>query len=158
MSIKKDLNYYLELPYTVEITPIKEEEGGGYMASLPQIGRFAIVGDGETIEEALQSLEEIKRERFSTYIENNTPIPEPTEDVSEYSGRFVVRIPKVLHKALVHQAKINEASLNQYVTYLLTMNLEMDKQKIVDRNIFQSLGFNIPEKKVGKSDDYKKAA
>ena len=77
--IDKDLNYYMKLPYTIEITPIPPSGGGGFMATIPRIGRYAMVGDGETIEEALQDLDRCKRERFSEYIEEGCSIPEPEE-------------------------------------------------------------------------------
>lgn len=82
--MKKDLDYYLSLPYTIEITPIVKEHGGGFMATLPQIGRYAIVGDGETIDEALINLDISKRERFAEYIAARVEIPEPGVEI--YKG------------------------------------------------------------------------
>jgi hypothetical protein len=32
--MKKDLTYYLSLPFQVEVQPIPEKEGGGFMARL----------------------------------------------------------------------------------------------------------------------------
>lgn len=46
------------------------------------------------------------------------PIPEPDDD---YSGKFVVRIPKSLHKLLVNQSKREGISLNQYVANSLAL-------------------------------------
>ncbi len=53
----KNLKYHLNLPYKIEIVPIPAKEGGGYVASLPEIGRFAVSGDGETRAEAVEDLE-----------------------------------------------------------------------------------------------------
>jgi predicted RNase H-like HicB family nuclease len=75
--MEKNLDYYLSLPYKIEVIPIPEEEGGGYCARLPQFGVLGIVGDGETIEEALRDLEEAKRLRFDGYIREGLEIPEP---------------------------------------------------------------------------------
>ena len=72
------------------------------------------VSDGETIAEALENIKEAKEEWFKYMLENNLPIPEPT-DVSKYSGKFVVRIPKTLHKTISEQSKLEGLSLNQYV-------------------------------------------
>ena len=49
------------------------------------------------------------------------PIPEPSDraDVN-YSGKFLMRVPKRLHAGLAHVAKAQGVSLNQYVLYLLT--------------------------------------
>ena len=51
-------------------------------------------------------------------LERNMPIPEPDDD---YSGKFVVRIPKSLHKLLVNQSKREGISLNQYVANSLAL-------------------------------------
>ena len=75
--MKKDLNYYLSLPYAIEVQPIPDEEGGGFMARLPQFGALGIVGDGETSEEAVQDLHENKKRRFAHYIAEGLEIPEP---------------------------------------------------------------------------------
>lgn len=125
--MKKDLKYYLALPYKIEIVPIPEDEGGGYMARLPQFGTLGIVGDGDTIEEALADLEENKKDRFLQYLEEGFEIPEPEKESDDYSGRFVVRLPKYLHRELTQFAQKNEVSLNQYVCTLLAMNFQSDR-------------------------------
>ena len=121
--MKKDLDYYLSLPYRIEVVPIPPEEGGGYMATLPEIGRMAITGDGETPEEAIRDLEKQQRERFAEYLEKGVRIPEsaPRE---QYSGRLMLRMPKNLHRDLAAQARENAVSLNQFVTYLLGRGLQ----------------------------------
>ena len=75
--MSKNLAYYMNLPYNIEIVPIPKSLGGGFTARLPQVGKDAIVGDGNMPEEAIAALEGVKRERFSHYLENNIPIPEP---------------------------------------------------------------------------------
>jgi antitoxin HicB len=124
--MKKDLNGYLSLPYKIEIVPIAEDEGGGYLARLPQFGVLGIVGDGETKEEALADLAESQKERFQKYLEEGLEIPEPETDPDEYSGRFLVRFPKYLHRELSKAAKENGVSLNQYICTLLS-NMRLEK-------------------------------
>jgi len=125
---RKDLNYYMKLPYIIEVVPIPEPQGGGFTARLPQIGRLAITGDGETPEEAIATLEVAKRKRLTDYLKKSIKIPEPEEEKEEYSGRFIVRLPKTLHGQLVTAAGENQISLNQYVTYLLATNFNLDRQ------------------------------
>ena len=48
--MENDLNYYLNLPYKIEIVQIPPDEGGGFSARLPLFGQ-SIVGGGETREE-----------------------------------------------------------------------------------------------------------
>lgn len=119
--MKKDLNYYMNLDYPMEIVRIPDDEGGGFAATIPQLGRNAFVGDGETVDEAIKNLEQIKLELFEDYYKKEIPIPEPKQEEDEdYSGRFVMRIPKELHRYLAKRAADNNISLNQYVQYLLT--------------------------------------
>ncbi len=125
--MKKNLNYYLSLPYKIEIIPIAEEEGGGYLARLPQFGILGIVGDGDTVEEAIADLAENQKDRFRQYLEEGLGIPEPEAESDDYSGRFVVRLPKFLHKELTQSAQKNGVSLNQYVCTLLAMNFQSDR-------------------------------
>jgi hypothetical protein len=57
-------------------------------------------------------------------LEKGIPIPEPEEQKDEdYSGKFLVRIPKELHRELVRRANKNGTSLNQYLQYVITKGL-----------------------------------
>jgi predicted RNase H-like HicB family nuclease len=49
----------------IEIVPIPSEKGGGYMATMPELGRFAVIGDGKTVQEALDNLKIAKCELFA---------------------------------------------------------------------------------------------
>jgi len=123
----KNLEYFMTLPYRIEIQPIPEEKGGGYEASIPQLGRYSVRADGETIEEALDGLKAIKEERLAEYLEEGLVIPEPEPDDGEYSGKFLVRIPKTLHRELSQRAKQNDVSLNQLITFLLSSGLALEE-------------------------------
>ncbi len=76
---RKKLNYYLILDYPIEISKIKDEEGGGYQVSIPLLGKYAFVGDGDTVAEALADLEEVKKYLFKKYIEKGITLPLPPE-------------------------------------------------------------------------------
>ena len=69
------LEFYLKIPYPVEVTEINDEEGGGFLASIPLLGKHAFLGEGDTLEEALANLEEIKKYLFQKYLEQGIPIP-----------------------------------------------------------------------------------
>jgi len=42
------------------------------------------------------------------------------QELEEYSGKLVLRIPRSLHKALKEQAAVEGVSLNQYMLYKLS--------------------------------------
>ena len=111
--MEKTLEYYMELDYPVELSKIKPEEGGGFFVSVPLLP--GCMSDGDTLEEAYSNIVEAKKEWFSSMIERRMEIPEPVEK-EEYSGKFMVRLPKSLHKTLVQLSKREGVSLNQYVT------------------------------------------
>ncbi len=120
---KKNLLYYMKLKYKIDIVPLSEEEGGGYEARIPQLGKEAFRGYGETVEEALAHLEVVKRDLFERYLKERVPIPEPELKEERYSGRILLRIPFYLHKELSELAKKEDISLNQLLNHLIERGL-----------------------------------
>ena len=100
----KTLEYYMGLPYRLEIVP--DEAEGGYVASYPELRGCLNAGDA-------------KREWLAAALEDGYEIPEPQD---EYSGQFKLRIPKSLHRDLALHAKREGISMNQYCLYLLARN------------------------------------
>lgn len=72
--MKKNLEYYMSLNYSVELTHIPPDEGGGYSACIPKLGRSAFIADGDTIEEAVDNLNALKEESFKRMIKNGIDI------------------------------------------------------------------------------------
>ena len=111
-QMKKDFNYYMSLNYPVEISVIPEDEGGGYLASIPLLP--GCMTDGETVEEASTNLQDAKREWIIDMLDRGLPINEPNMK-PRFSGRFVVRVPKTLHRLLAEESEREGVSLNQFV-------------------------------------------
>ena len=74
---------------------------------------------GETFNEAYENLLEAMEGWLEVKLQYNDPIPEPVVD-DGYSGKFVVRLPKSLHKKLAIEAEKEGISLNQYAMYKLS--------------------------------------
>ena len=115
--MKKDLAYYMSLPYRVEI--IKDTEEEGYAAFIPELK--GCITTGITEEDALESLKDAKKIWLSSAIDDGVPIPEP-DIMKEYSGEFKLRMPKSLHRILMEKAREEGVSMNQYCVMLLSMN------------------------------------
>ena len=113
----KTLDYYMGLPYKLEIVPDSTE--GGYVASWPELRGCITVGD--TLASVAANAEDAKREWIQAAMEDSIEIPEPVSE-AEYSGQFKLRIPKSLHRALAQHSKEEGISMNQYCLYLLTKN------------------------------------
>ena len=109
----KDLNYYMSLPYRVVIEPDPNGEMTVYIPDLP-----GCISQGDNLGDAFSMIVDAKRAWLEAALEDGAVIPEPTND-DEFSGKFVVRVPKSLHKFLSEQAKLEGVSLNQYINYKL---------------------------------------
>ncbi|HLA41871.1 MAG TPA: type II toxin-antitoxin system HicB family antitoxin [Aggregatilineales bacterium] len=71
----KDIDYYMSLPYSILLTPISEEDGGGWLAEIPQLP--GCMSDGETQQEALNMIEDARRLCLESSLAHGDPIPEP---------------------------------------------------------------------------------
>ena len=109
----RDLKEYLALPYSIEILPDEE----GYVATIPDLP--GCMSSGETIDAALRGLEEAKELWLEGRIEAGEEIPEPVR-IEDFSGKFVLRIPRSLHRSLDREARKQAVSLNQYVLHILS--------------------------------------
>jgi antitoxin HicB len=111
------LNDYLKLEYPITLIPTREE---GYVASLRDLP--GCVTQGETAQEALEMLEEAKHLWLETALEIGKTIsmPNSSRTDQDFSGRFVTRVPRSLHRDLVEAAKHEGVSLNQWVLTLLS--------------------------------------
>lgn len=147
MKMKKDLNYFLNLSYPIEIIKVHDEEGCSYSACIPQLGKYTYVAHGDTIQEAESNLNDLKEYFFERDFNDGIEIPEPrNEDLNDCSGKFVVRVSKSLHGKLKHQADENEVSMNQWIVELLAKNtIESDfcsVQNTFMENIKQMMSSN----------------
>lgn len=113
---EKSIEYYLGLPYRVEIYP--EPDGSGYTALIPELPGCMTCAD--TLEELWSMIEEAKGGWLEISLEDGDYIPEPAPiEIEEYSGKFVVRLPTSLHQQLAKRAEQEKTSLNQLVVMLL---------------------------------------
>src|SRR5688500_2343910 len=103
----------LERPYRMVIKGDAEE---GYLAEAPELPGCFTVGD--TPAEALEMLRGAMYGWLLVRVEQELAIPaaEPEQD---YSGKFIVRLPKMLHRELAKQAEREGVSLNALVTAYL---------------------------------------
>ena len=113
----KTLDYYLKLPYRLEIVPDPDE--GGYVVSYPDLP--GCISAGESMAEALNNAEDAKKAWIEAALEDGVEISEP-DSLDNYSGQFKLRIPKSLHRSLAENARKEGTSMNQYCLYLLTKN------------------------------------
>lgn len=113
----KNVGNYMELPYNYIVQPIKDESGEYYYARVLELD--GCQSTGETFEEAYENLREAMKGWIETKLENGFDVPLPV-GYDDFSGKFVVRIPKSLHYKLTVEAEQEGVSLNQYALYKLS--------------------------------------
>ncbi len=113
MGKRKDLKYYLSLPYTIQITREDEITWFARVVELP-----GCMTEGDTPEEAADMIQDALAAWLEVALEDGRPIPEP-QTTEAYSGRFVVRVPRTLHQQLVEAAEQEGVSLNQFINVTL---------------------------------------
>jgi antitoxin HicB len=73
--MNKTVDYYMSLPYPILLTPLSEEDGGGWLAEIPLLPNCT--SDGETEAEALVNVRDAMRGWLSVRIKHGDPIAEP---------------------------------------------------------------------------------
>ena len=111
-----------EIEYRFAIRPLTSEEGGGYLIEFPDLP--GCMSDGESIEEALANGAEAKRDWIAAMVAAGRPVPPPRAEANEgYSGKWVLRTPKSLHRGLAERARQEGVSLNALAVAMLAQGL-----------------------------------
>lgn len=118
---RKPLEYYLGLKYPVTLEAAPE---GGYFIEIEDLP--GCYSQGETVEEALEMIEESRRLWLESAYEDGLDIPLPS-DRERYSGKFFIRAPKSLHRKLDQMAKREGVSLNQYLVATLARSVGIEE-------------------------------
>ena len=113
MTVKE----YLDRPYHIVIQHITDESGTYYLATVREFD--GCMSHGDTYVEAFENIREAMEGWIETKLENGFTVPEPVDE-NQYSGKFVLRIPKTLHARLAMEAEKEGVSLNQYALYRLS--------------------------------------
>lgn len=117
MTFKKDSFF----GYSVRVSQLSEADGGGWLASIPELP--GCLADGETPDAAYAELKDVLEFWLQVAKEQGKDVSDPAiyEEIY-YSGKTVLRMPKNLHRILSKQAELEGVSLNQYMVSLLSYN------------------------------------
>jgi antitoxin HicB len=111
---RKGIDYYLKLPYGIELRPYEDGTWFARVVELP-----GCMTEADSAEEALAAIRDAQRAWIEACLEDGTPVPEP-EHVPAFSGQFRVRVPRSLHHELADKARQEGTSLNQLVVSMLS--------------------------------------
>jgi predicted RNase H-like HicB family nuclease len=109
----KDAENFMNKNYRVAL---QYDPDGYWIAEHPELP--GCIADGETAQEALSSLDISRELWIESCLATGHEVPEPQE-APQYSGRFVLRIPKSLHRDLANEAEAEGVSLNSFVSNVL---------------------------------------
>lgn len=93
----------MKLPYTRLVQEINDESGHYFYGRILELDGCQSTSD--TLEGLYECLNEAMEGYIETKMENNLSIP-ILETLSNYSGKFVVRLPKSLHQRLSIETEI----------------------------------------------------
>jgi antitoxin HicB len=124
MSVMK-VEDYLELPYTIEVVKDRSEKYSGWFARVVELP--GCMTQADSFSELSTMIREAMAVWIETALEDGEAIPMP-RTVEDYSGRFVIRIPKSLHKELVEMAEREGVSLNTYVNVALGKTVGQERK------------------------------
>lgn len=113
----KTVKDYINLPYNYIVQPINDESGSYYYARILEFD--GCQSTGNTFQEALDNLKEAMEGWIERKLEAGFDIPLPITQ-NNFSGKFLIRIPKSLHYKLSIEAEQEGVSLNQYALYKLS--------------------------------------
>jgi antitoxin HicB len=113
---QKALDFYMTLPYTVEVIKDSGAEYSGLFARVVELP--GCMTQADTYAELGEMIEDAKRGWIEAALESGQDIPEPRPE-EKYSGKFIVRVPRSLHQELVEAAKREGVSLNLFVNTAL---------------------------------------
>jgi len=111
--MEKDLDYYLNLPYTFEMIWDPDHAWFIRVKELP-----GCMSQGDDPDDAIEMIRDAMRGWIGVALEEGIPVPEPQPD-EDYSGKFVVRVPRSLHRQLAEAAEREGVSLNQFINVAL---------------------------------------
>jgi antitoxin HicB len=120
MTIKvKDIEYYSNLPYTIIVERLDDGEGPYWLARVVELPHCII--HGNTPEEAICEIEDVKRDWIQSNLARGLDIPEPIPHKN--SGQISLRITPSLHRMLSDRAMAEGVSLNQYMNVALARSV-----------------------------------
>lgn len=123
---RQSLEEYLALGYPFSVIA---DPDGGYVINFPDLP--GCMTQVESLDEIGPMAQEIRTLWIETEYEEGEDIPLPSYP-EEYSGKFNLRLPRSLHRALVEAAEHEGVSLNQYVVEVVARG---DAQARVERRL-----------------------
>jgi len=146
---QKGIEYYMQLPYSILLQEVEDEGEKYWIAEVPELP--GCKSHGSTVEDAVKSVEEAKKDWILDSLKEGEEVPTPVER-DRYSGRTLVRMSRSLHRSLALIADAEKLSLNQLIVTMLAK--EAGRLSVLDRvedkvdNLLQKIDYVLEEEGV----------
>lgn len=120
LNKQKDINYYLNLPWTYTIETTSEKGSSLYIVYVNELPGIAT--DAPTVEEAMESIKEAMKGAFELYLKHGEEIPEPV-DPEQFKGNIAYRTSSKRHHKLFKEAQKRHQSLSQLIDHCIDTTL-----------------------------------
>lgn len=111
-QIKKDIHYYLNLPWTYTVETMVEEGEKIYIVHVNELP--GISTDAQTLTEAMDLIKDAMIAAINLYLEQGEEVPEPIDE-SQFKGNIAYRTSSKRHYSLVREAKKKNLSISQII-------------------------------------------
>ncbi len=110
----------MTLPFTIQIMPQIEDGEKTYFAKVQELP--GCMTEADSYVEAAEMIQDAMRGWIEIALEDGREIPQP-KVTDDYSGKFVVRLPRSLHRDVAMAAEQDAVSLNQYIVTTLARSV-----------------------------------
>lgn len=121
MKIKKNLDYYLNLPWTYTLEKEFFEDKWYYIIQVNELP--GICTHAEDLSEGMLEIKEAIECAIEIYQEKGEPVPEPI-DKTQYKGRISYRTDSRRHYLLAKAAKSRHKSINKILDEFVDAELQ----------------------------------
>jgi predicted RNase H-like HicB family nuclease len=123
-QLKKDLNYYLNLPWTFTVRQ-DDEQGKIFIVSVEEWP--GVTTDAPSIREAIDGIYEALTLAIEMALEGDDLIPEPQHQ-ELFKGNIAYRTTPERHYLIAREAKKRNLSLSQLLDMTVDKNLRGEKK------------------------------
>ncbi len=117
----KDINYYLNLPWTYTIETTCETGELLYIVHVNELPGIAT--DAPSREEAMELIKEAMKGAFKLYLKNGDEIPEPVNP-NKFKGHIAYRTSSARHFKLFKEAQKHKQSLSEFIDQCIDVALK----------------------------------
>ena len=127
-KINKDLNYYLNLPWTYTLEEdVDNEDKKIYIVTVNEL--LGVKTHGYSIEEAFEEIKNALLGTLELYLEMGDKIPEPKKlSERKFKGNIPYRTTQEIHQKLAQEAKRRKKPINKLIDEYVSKGLFAKKK------------------------------